>query len=207
MVIEPTAKALYDGCGGALCLDFVNTANRRPGLPWKDKLGGYPDLVLWSVQAGTVSDEKSRKLAQAARADPAGARSVLERARALREASYRAFHALEHGRSPAPADLRALNAELAAALAHARVEPGAEGFVWGWQRAPLALDEPLWPIARSTAELLTSPEVARVRGCASERCFWLFVDRSKNRSRRWCEMKSCGNRAKARAHRRRMRQA
>lgn len=61
----------------------------------------------------------------------------------------------------------------------------------------------LWPVARSAAELLTSPDAQRVRECALRSCSWLFVDRSRNRRRRWCDMKTCGNRAKARRHYRR----
>lgn len=80
--------------------------------------------------------------------------------------------------------------------------PGASvsSFVWGWDDAAPALDRPLWPVARSLAELLTSDELPRVRECAADNCAWLFIDTSKNRSRRWCDMAVCGNRAKARRH-------
>ena len=63
-----------------------------------------------------------------------------------------------------------------------------------------ALDRPLWPVLRSAAALLTSDDIARIRECAAERCAWLFIDHSRNRSRRWCDMRDCGNRAKARRH-------
>jgi predicted RNA-binding Zn ribbon-like protein len=56
-------------------------------------------------------------------------------------------------------------------------------------------------VARSAAELLISPERACVRECASETCTWLFVDTTKNHSRRWCDMNSCGNRYKVRKFR------
>jgi len=83
------------------------------------------------------------------------------------------------------------------------VEPRGTGFVWSWDADTPELDRPLWPIVRSAAELLTSPERELVKRCASDTCLWLFLDRTKNHARRWCDMKVCGNRAKVRRHRRR----
>ena len=62
------------------------------------------------------------------------------------------------------------------------------------------LDTVLWPIAKSAADLLTSDRLACVRECAAQNCGWLFMDNSPNQRRRWCNMKICGNRAKARRH-------
>ena len=86
---------------------------------------------------------------------------------------------------------------------HLRIEADPEGFGWTWEAPVDRFDRILWPIARSAAELLTSPDVADLRECASDRCSWLFLDRSRTRRRRWCDMKVCGNRAKARRHYRR----
>jgi len=202
MVTSPDPRALHNPCGGDLGLDFVNTVEREVEGPSTDTLTDYGDLLLWSRQAGTLPAARVRRLAEEARARPAEAVRVLERARALREAAYRVFDALVGGRRPAPADLDAVNVEVATALAHARIAPAEEGFAWGWDPAPDALDAPLWQPARAIAELLTSPDRERVKQCASATCLWLFVDASKNRKRRWCEMKTCGNRAKVRRHRR-----
>jgi predicted RNA-binding Zn ribbon-like protein len=62
-------------------------------------------------------------------------------------------------------------------------------------------------VARAAADLLVSPERALVRECASGTCSWLFVDRSRTHQRRWCSMKTCGNRAKARRFYTRRREA
>jgi predicted RNA-binding Zn ribbon-like protein len=92
-------------------------------------------------------------------------------------------------------------------------EPGSGGsqapgsFAWGWASEPLRLGAPLWPVARSAADLLTSSELAALRLCASDTCAWLFLDTSRNGSRRWCSMRTCGNRAKARRHHARVRAA
>ena len=194
--------ALYDPSGGVPCLDFVNTVDRMAHRPWVDRLKGYPDLLAWSEAAGTLPGGTAR-LARAARIRTADAEGVLARGRELREALYRIFSALVEGGKPAREDLARLNAELARALSQSRIEPRDGGFAWTWDAEAPELDLPLWPVARSAAELLTSSERGLVKRCASDTCLWLFLDRTKNHARRWCDMKVCGNRAKVRAHRRR----
>jgi len=86
------------------------------------------------------------------------------------------------------------------------LEPGGAGFSGSWPAADY-LDRPLWPVARAAADLLQSEQLERVGECADDRgCGYLFLDTSRNHSRRWCSMESCGNRAKARSHDRRTRQ-
>jgi len=72
-----------------------------------------------------------------------------------------------------------------------------DGFAWDWHEADGALELPIWIVARSASTLLVSQGLRRVRECAGEKCDWLFLDASRNRSRRWCDMAACGNRAKA----------
>ena len=86
------------------------------------------------------------------------------------------------------------------ALARQRVTLTEDGYRWGWLDDEAALDRMLWPVLRSTADLLTSPDLASVRHCASESCDWLFMDMSRGQRRQWCDMRTCGNRAKARRH-------
>ena len=96
-----------------------------------------------------------------------------------------------------------LNFELAQALGRLRVTvaKGPNRFAWHWA-VNGALDYPLGPLARSAADLLTAEHFAgRLRQCCGDTCGWLFLDASKNRSRRWCDMRDCGNRAKVRRHR------
>jgi predicted RNA-binding Zn ribbon-like protein len=78
------------------------------------------------------------------------------------------------------------------------VVPRAGGFEWKWAGDEDALDRMVWPVARSAADVLVSDEGSRVRRCAGESCHWFFLDSGRNRSRRWCDMRDCGNRAKAR---------
>lgn len=94
-----------------------------------------------------------------------------------------------------------MNQEIGDALRHARLVEQGGGFVWGWDENP-SLERPLWPIARSAAELLAHPDaLAQLRECASDTCEWLFLDRSRNHTRRWCDMNDCGARTKVRRFR------
>ncbi len=188
-----------------LCLAFVNTVDWRLGDHPEEKLNTYLDLVRWAERAGALPRQAAEALAAEAARRAEEARDVLARATALREAIYRVFAAGLRKKAPAGADLATLNAALTQALAQARIVAVGDGYAWAWGGTPGALDRPLWPVARSAAELLTSPELSRVRQCADDACGWLFFDRSRNRSRRWCDMKDCGNRAKARRHYRRLR--
>ncbi len=186
--------------GGRLCLDFANTVGSHAGELPNEHLRGYRDLVAWSRHAGILTDADERRLLAAAEGRPDEAGVVLERAVSLREAIYRIFSAVAAGRVPAEADLETLNVALARALAHARIVSAAAGFAWAWRDEHGALDRMLWPVARSAADLLTVGELDRVRECANDPCGWLFLDLSRNRSRRWCDMQDCGNRIKARRH-------
>jgi predicted RNA-binding Zn ribbon-like protein len=138
-----------------------------------------------------------------AAARPQESAAVLERAIALRDTIYRIFTAHGDGSAPAPPDLALLNAALAGAMPHRRLAVAAHGYEWEWEADPAALAQMLWPVAVSAADLLTSPDLERVRECAGATCNWLFIDRSKNRSRRWCDMQECGNVEKVRRYRRR----
>jgi predicted RNA-binding Zn ribbon-like protein len=108
--------------------------------------------------------------------------------------------------APAADDLAVLNANVAASYPYLRLAGGEPRFVWTWAEGGDKLDQILWPVVRSAAEALTSGELERIRMCAGEHCGWLFIDRSKNRSRRWCDMQECGNVAKVRRYRRRQQQ-
>jgi predicted RNA-binding Zn ribbon-like protein len=193
---------------GDLCLDFANTAGGRTRGPFRDKLGGYGDLVTWAERVELLGPQTGRRLREAARRSPEEATIVLERARGLREAIYRLFVRApgadaERATVDADADARLsddlalLEEESATAWAQRRLIAEGDGYRFDWPESG-RLDQPLWPVVMAAVELLTSEERRRVKSCASDTCDWLFVDMSRNRSRRWCDMSVCGNRAKAR---------
>jgi predicted RNA-binding Zn ribbon-like protein len=186
--------------GGALCLDFANTVSTRQEQERREYLNTYPELVAWSQHARLLTEEMAEGLLRGADRRPDPTVAVLERAIALRETLYRVFSAVAQDRAPQSGDLAAVNAALHEALSRLKIQPSAGGFEWSWIVDGNDLDRMLWPIIRSAAELLTSEELGRVRQCARNGCDWLFVDTSKNRSRRWCSMGMCGSRVKARRY-------
>jgi len=185
---------------GRIALGFANTVDWHASDHPEESLHHYEDLVAWGVKAGTVSTDEASALRRRAAREPEAAVAILERARTFREVVYRVFSAVAGGRAPDPSDLTALNAALGEALPHLALAPEGDGFRWVWRETREVLERVLWPVATSAAVLLTSDVLDRVRLCADENCGWLFLDMSKNRSRRWCDMKSCGNRAKARRY-------
>jgi predicted RNA-binding Zn ribbon-like protein len=156
-------------------------------------------LVSWSVQAGLVTKADADRLRSEAVSRPRAAAATLRRAVELREAIFTLFVAIARRGNVPPEALDAVNAALPEALAALRVEPDAGSFSWRFAHDKTDLAPMLAPIVRSAAELLTTPTSSgpRVR---LRTCFWLFLDHSKNGTRRWCDMKVCGNRAKARRH-------
>jgi predicted RNA-binding Zn ribbon-like protein len=184
--------------GGALCLDFVNTLGDRPRCQ-QEKLRSYDDLLAFAVEAGILNRAELPSRRRRAARQAAAARAAFGRAVKLREGLYRAFAARAGGKAPASSDLDAVNDALRRALPHQRLVAAGDGLAWRWEQRD-DLEYPLWPIARSAADLLLSPECVRVHECASDVCSWLFIDRSPAARRRWCDMKVCGNRAKARRH-------
>lgn len=182
--------------GGDLALDFCNTLSADA----TDRLTDYAQLVSWSRQRGIVTGPEARRLLDEASSDPDAAREVHRAALALRDAAVRLFTAIAQERSGSRQDLQLLNSWLPRALQWLRIGAGKEGYAWEWEGSR-ALERMLFPVVRAAADLLTHPErLARVRACASDSCGWLFVDTTKNRSRRWCDMADCGNRAKVRRH-------
>ena len=187
----------FDLTSGALCLDLANTLSDRPRAT-QDRLGSYEDLLCWGGEAGILDDRQIRDLSEAARRHERQAGLAFERAIDLRETLYELFSPLAKGLEPECEAVDALNATLRTALPNLEIQCLERGIVWVWSGDPTDLDRVLWPVARSAADLLTSEEAVSVRECASGTCSWLFVDRSRNRRRKWCDMATCGNRAKAR---------
>lgn len=200
----PRADHDFEFVGGSVALDFANTLGGTHTAPTHEHLVEHKDLVEFGRSAGTITQLQARRLNEEAGRQPARAAVVLRRAITLREAIWRVFDAFAKNARAEPRDLAMIHEEELAALRHARFEQSASGVDYGWSDE-LLLDRPLWTISRSAADLLRSKELARVRECGSETCEWLFIDKSRNHSRRWCDMNDCGNAAKVRRFRQRQR--
>jgi predicted RNA-binding Zn ribbon-like protein len=196
--IPPVPDHDIELSGGALALDFANTVGGTHVRPTHDHLQNYGDIASFSVLAGALPPGVAKRLAQRAEQDPRRATAVYELGIALRESIWAVFSALASGDSPRDADLDLIADAAADGAARSRLVYDKAGVSWSLPADSDELDRPLWDIARSAADLLTSGDHERIKECASTSCEWVFLDRSRNRSRRWCDMSDCGNRAKAR---------
>ena len=185
--------------GGHACLDFINTLSQRLHEHPQDHLSGYDDLVRWTRQVSLISHPTAEQLQERAAGDPNAGLAVLTRAQRLREALYGIFSAIAVGDSPPIESFEILNAEISRTFPHMRLEYGDQTVGWASDDTS-SLDSPLRAIVRVATELLVSSSLARVHECDAEKCSWLFLDSTRNRSRRWCDAKACGNRERVKRH-------
>jgi predicted RNA-binding Zn ribbon-like protein len=179
-----------------LCVRFVNTVDWRDDPPRRnDLLKNYSDLLHWARHAGVISPALASKLDQEASRQPGAAQEAFDDAIALREALASVLRAAVEGRQPPAADLQRFNTALGDSGEHLRLTGNKGEFHLDWD-TDSSFDRVLWPVARSAADVVTSSELQRLRICEGEGCGWLFLDTTRNRRRRWCNMASCGNRAK-----------
>jgi predicted RNA-binding Zn ribbon-like protein len=187
--------------GGRLCLAVANSVLWRRGDEPVDRVPDYPALVDYLHLAGLLDPAERADLAAAAAAHPVIARRTHTRAVALREALFRLLSAAAAGAEPDGSDVATLREVLHQGLAELRLTATGDGrLAAAWPRPTQRLDWPLWEIAGSAASLLLAEEPTWLKQCPGERCGWLFTDRSRSHSRRWCDSTMCGNRDRVRRH-------
>jgi predicted RNA-binding Zn ribbon-like protein len=175
--------------GGHLALDLANTVDDPLGPARHDHAATYPDLIRWSLRVGTLDEERAAQLRRAAEHVPGAAEAALQRAHELREILGDVFGAVADGADDLAARWTRLRPFASDAVAAAGLDTGSGTHRWSWPGVD-DLEVVLHPVAAAAADLLVSADLGRVKRCA--RCPWLYVDRSKNRSRRWCDMADCG---------------
>jgi predicted RNA-binding Zn ribbon-like protein len=193
----------FELVAGNLALDFANTVHSYGRQDPQDDLKGYADLVSWQLQAGLVNRTERSELLRVAQAEEPDASAVFNQFLRLREVVYDIFASLAQGRHAKPESVAALNSVLKKATRGLGIQRVGKKYKLSWEADYPPTDRALGEIARSAAELLTSAKLHRVRQCGGDRCSWLFLDTSRNGTRRWCDMKACGNRAKVRRFRQR----
>jgi predicted RNA-binding Zn ribbon-like protein len=183
---------------GHPALDLINTLDwrfRKEGT--EELLKSYADLLRFTEQSKLLTSREARRLLRPA-SDRTGARAV-ERCRELREALANVFYArLDGGRASAAAQKTLERYFQAARLGQKLNWKQSPRLDWEWRQMEHDPALPLWALAMSAADLMTTEAVDRVRACGNPECRWLFLDTSRNHTRRWCDMKVCGNRMKAR---------
>lgn len=190
--------------GGRLCLDFVNTVHDRFGRTDEDYLDSLERFVRWSGKAGAISKPEQRTLLRRAAADRRPT-ARLAQIREFRDSLYAILHARVAANGPRTADLALLDAWLHAAWGSLTVV-GSDTQLITWKPSSLTLDLPLKRVALSTLAVIQQSDPKRLKECpAPGGCGWLFLDETRNNSRRWCSMELCGNTAKIARFRRKRR--
>jgi predicted RNA-binding Zn ribbon-like protein len=192
---------MYDFDAGDLSLNFANTKNWHASDHPVEELKDYGDLLIWGQEAALISNEQAENLKLYGLEHPEEINMAYDLAIEVREAIYRIF-SNHYARKPAlEADLALLSTVTCQAMSNLRLIPEGNSYEWQLPKCVDSTDLIIWPVARAAAELLTSKKASLVRECEDDRgCGYLFIDSTKNHSRRWCSMESCGNRAKARRH-------
>lgn len=191
--------------GGRLCVDFVNTIDPRHP-PGHDYLPDYLTLIDWAAATEAIDRDVIERAAAGASAATENAVEAHGEATSLRETLYRVLRASAERRPPDQADADRLRAAAAGLQQLRLLRTAGTEWHWAW-----STEDPfrvlIGIILADAVDLLTGMDQAHLRICAGEGCGWLFVDNSKNHSRRWCSMRTCGNRSKSQRHYQRRRAA
>ncbi len=197
------ASILY--LAGDPALDLVNTVDWTSRGPEQDRFRTYEGISRWAEGAGVLSVAAGRRLRRVASERPRPAAAAVEYTHRARETLRDLFGAIARGESTA-IGLRRFNQLLADASARLEIAPdagrgGRAGFDWRWREQDTDLRAVVWPVIWAAASLLRSDELDNVRVCDGDDCGWMYVDRSRNGLRRWCQMRTCGTREKTRRRR------
>ena len=192
---------------GEFALDYCNTGQGIRGMRGIEWFNSFAELLNWLEASGAIARKQASALRARADRSPEEANKVFARALGLREAIARVLIAKTAEEKPGADDLRLIEREYAQTAPCGRLVPSDDGFRWTVDAEAEALDAVLRPVLESAVSLMTSERIKRLRRCGNTTCYWLFLDQTKNCSRRWCEMKSCGNLMKVRRHRERHRTA
>jgi predicted RNA-binding Zn ribbon-like protein len=187
---------------GHPALELVNTLDFRFSANPQDLIPAYADLLRFAVQLRLLPAEHARKLGRSVREDDA--QRVLTSAVELREALAAIFYAWIDDAKVVDSPLGILETHFHAAALHRTLRKSGDHLVWSWSGFEQHPEIPLWKLAQSASDLSVSQDAHRVKACGDPACRWLFLDLSKNHTRRWCDMKTCGNRMKARRHQARL---
>jgi predicted RNA-binding Zn ribbon-like protein len=197
----PDATVLVPAPAEELCLDFANTRYWRGSEPAAtEQLATAKALGDWL--AANAAMPRARSGGRSADLD-----ALFDSAIALRESIYRIFLAIGEGRAPPPGDLEIFNRALVDTPQRRGISARGGAYSWVVAAPSTSLGGVLAPVIWSAADLLTHASDRRIRRCANDKCRWVFIDRSKGGTRRWCNMSSCGNRAKSHRHYARTKQA
>jgi predicted RNA-binding Zn ribbon-like protein len=153
-------------------------------------------VVAWAQRAGILPGDAGRALRKRASTSGRGADRSFRHALLMRESIYLTFSAIAAGKPPIAREIRRLLGAYGQAVARGSLKQkpgGGSELQWSWSQPR---SDVLDPIAYAAGHLLLAADHPPVKECPG--CGWLFLDRSSNGSRRWCDMQTCGSRDKMR---------
>jgi len=189
----------YAFIGNDLSLDFVNTVGNISSENPTENLDSFSDLIEWSKQGKLISNDDAKILFTETEKNTLESEKVFRRVLRFRTSVYRIFKSVVNGKEIPKKDLAVLNNELSRAMSKAEIYYHEGELIWDWKND--GIERILFLITRIAAQLLTSSDLEKLKCCSGENCGWLFYDTSKNKRRQWCDMRDCGNLAKARRFR------
>lgn len=196
-----SAEPRFQYVGGDPALDLINTVDWTSRGPEAERLESFEQLTRWAEGAGVIDAATGRRLRRLSESRPRAAAAALALALQARGILHELFGAIARG-DPAEPELARFNRLLRESLGGLDIAPAdGTGYRWRWQGEesdPRAL---VWRVLWSAASLLRSDEIGNVRVCDGDDCGWMYVDRSRNGFRRWCQMRTCGTREKTRRRR------
>lgn len=186
------------GTAGSPALELTNTLDWRLRDEPVELLHSSVDLLRWSWSVEILTLAEARSLRKWTQEHPRLAARALESAIELREASAELFRAQVRGETAPPSALGTLELAYRACTGLRSLRQTGDGLGWQWSAKAPEIERIAGAVALDAVQLLTSPGRERIQQCADEQCGWFFLDTSRNRSRRWCSMRGCGNRSKVR---------
>ena len=179
--------------------DFLNTLDHDDGFI-REHLANLDDALSWFVDRGVIHREGADRARAQVTAQPAAADRDLARVRAVRQALREVAEAIAEHRVPGSAALEVVNRALRARQIIELVA-SPDGCSVDHRHVGDPVDDALARLTEPLVSELTAGHPDRIRVCASDTCEWVFYDTSRTGRRRWCDMATCGNRAKAARHR------
>lgn len=184
--------------GGWLCLDFINTVHDYTEEHPFDYLTNYDDLLDWSEKVKILTPSLRKELASYAHKNQEQAENTHAYLTEARKVLYELFFAIAQNKIPDENTQANFNSLLAETMSHLQLNIVQFYDVQTQWQQHNNLRYPFYPIIKSAYDLLTSDLLERVKKCGS--CGWLFLDKSKNKSRKWCSMETCGSNVKAKRY-------
>lgn len=174
-----------------LCCNFINTVSAWRGINHNEYFKSYSDVTAWCRKLNVYDGSYLVLLEKEATLHPEKAAGTLLKIKEIRQLLYELISAVAaHDEDRYRILLDQVNPLLSAALAHTHMIYREDIFKIDFQKIPVDLESPVWPVLKSLYDLLTQSDLRRIKECPG--CGWVFLDETKNGKRRWCSPTGCG---------------